>query len=83
VAQHRALQRLRRELEERAARRGVTADAPSAAPAQDAPVRLSVRRPRTARRIAPARPQIVVGPIALAPRIPAQRVAEEPVAVAV
>lgn len=79
VAQHRALQRLRRELEDRAVRREVTAEDPSA-PA--APVRLSVRRPRPTsvrqpRRIAPVLPRIAV-----APMIPVQRV-EEPVAVAV
>jgi RNA polymerase sigma-70 factor, ECF subfamily len=78
VAQHRALQRLRRELEERAAWREVAADAPSAALAQAAPVRPTVRRPRQVHRIAPARTRIAV-----APRIPAQRVAEEQVAVAV
>ncbi len=79
VAQHRALQRLRRELEERAVRREVAAETPSVPPAPATPVRPSVRRPRpaTSRRIVPVRP-----PSAVAPRIPAQRVAE-PAAVAV
>lgn len=75
VAQHRALQRLRRELEDRATRRAVGTGTPSA-PAE--PVRPAVRRPQpvSLRRIVP------VPPVAVAPMIPAQRV-EEPVAVAV
>lgn len=80
VAQHRALQRLRRELEERALRREVAADVPAVPPAPATPVRLTVRgsRTATARRVPPTLPQIAVGP-----RIPAQRTVEQPVAVAV
>lgn len=52
VAQHRALQRLRRELEDRAARRDASED--PAAPA--APVRLSVRRARRAPAVPAQRP---------------------------
>jgi RNA polymerase sigma-70 factor (ECF subfamily) len=78
VAQHRALQRLRRELEDRAVRREVAAETPSVPaagvrPAARGPQPVSVR---PVRRIAP------VPRIAVAPMIPAQRV-EEPVAVAV
>ncbi|TCK22721.1 RNA polymerase sigma factor (sigma-70 family) [Pseudonocardia endophytica] len=79
VAQHRALQRLRRELADRAVRREVVAEVPAVPSAPAAPVRLSVRRARparAARRLAP------MPHIAVAPMIPAQRV-DEPVAVAV
>jgi RNA polymerase sigma-70 factor, ECF subfamily len=81
VAQHRALQRLRRELEERAVRREVVVEAPVVPAAPATPVRLSVRRARpasarAARRMAP------VPHIAVAEMIPAQRV-DERVAVAV
>ena len=80
VAQHRALQRLRRELEERAARRAAAADAPSVPPTQADPVRVPAGRPGPA----PA-PQIVPGPrqITVAARIPAQRTAREPRVLAV